>query len=167
MASRGEKLKKCGTCGEIKSRVDFFSHVTNRDRLESNCKACRIRRSIEVRRAKMAALSPVDRAKIFAKKASDRSARYAASPEMKFKKAIQSKARYPQNKHKILARIAVKRALKSGALIREPCRNCAWPKTEGHHTDYSRPLDVIWLCTSCHRLEHSKERRSANGQTAR
>ena len=25
---------------------------------------------------------------------------------------------------------------------------------DGHHTNYSRPLDVVWLCKSCHKRIH-------------
>jgi hypothetical protein len=32
---------------------------------------------------------------------------------------------------------------------------CGATKTEAHHTDYSRPLDVVWLCKHCHRLLHN------------
>jgi hypothetical protein len=27
-------------------------------------------------------------------------------------------------------------------------------KVDGHHPDYDKPLSVIWLCRSCHMLEH-------------
>ena len=43
-------------------------------------------------------------------------------------------------------------AVKSGTLIRAShCSKCGQPTfTEGHHEDYSKPLEVQWLCKSCH-----------------
>lgn len=40
------------------------------------------------------------------------------------------------------------------ALRRPPaCQSCAAiGPVEAHHTDYSRPLDVEWLCRPCHRV---------------
>jgi len=33
----------------------------------------------------------------------------------------------------------------------EKCAQCGTKaKTQGHHADYSRPLDVAWLCAKCH-----------------
>ncbi len=51
---------------------------------------------------------------------------------------------------------AVTRALKSGALVRPAaCERCpASSGIEAHHDDYSRPLDVMWLCPSCHSKRH-------------
>lgn len=46
-------------------------------------------------------------------------------------------------------------ALKTGRLVRKPCEVCGAVKVHAHHDDYSRPLDVRWLCP----LHHAKERR--------
>jgi hypothetical protein len=61
------------------------------------------------------------------------------------------KARYPE-KHK--ARDAVKKAKKSGKLIPKPCLICGDEKVHAHHEDYSKPLDVKWMCVKCHHAEH-------------
>lgn len=47
-------------------------------------------------------------------------------------------------------------ALRRGDLVRGPCAVCGEPKTEGHHTDYTKPLDVVWLCPEHHREEHRR-----------
>ena len=43
--------------------------------------------------------------------------------------------------------------LKSGSLVRLPCLICG-NESEAHHPDYSRPLDVVWLCSSHHKEAH-------------
>lgn len=37
----------------------------------------------------------------------------------------------------------------------EECSKCLKKcKPEGHHIDYAKPLEVIWLCRQCHAYEH-------------
>jgi len=38
------------------------------------------------------------------------------------------------------------------------CEQCGAPNAHAHHDDYSRPLDVRWLCRTCHGIEHRKIR---------
>ncbi len=57
--------------------------------------------------------------------------------------------------HKQYARLLVSSHIKSGKLIKSSkCENCGESpkKIEGHHTNYSKPLEVVWLCKKCHRL---------------
>jgi hypothetical protein len=41
--------------------------------------------------------------------------------------------------------------------LRQPCEKCGYHKSQAHHHDYSKPLDVNWLCFACHRKEHGCE----------
>jgi hypothetical protein len=54
------------------------------------------------------------------------------------------------------ARWQVNRAVQSGKLTKEPCEVCGDPKVQAHHDDYSRPLDVRWLCAVHHREHHAR-----------
>jgi hypothetical protein len=52
---------------------------------------------------------------------------------------------------------AVKQALKKGELIKKECQypNCKYKnmyKVAGHHPDYNKPLEVVWLCDIHHNL---------------
>ncbi len=47
--------------------------------------------------------------------------------------------------------------VKVGNIIkRHSCEICHNGPTEGHHDDYLKPLDVIWLCKRCHAYLHSQ-----------
>jgi hypothetical protein len=51
----------------------------------------------------------------------------------------------------------VNKRIKLGHLKRpDRCERCGErSRTDGHHPDYSRPLDVVFLCRSCHMRLHS------------
>lgn len=55
------------------------------------------------------------------------------------------------------ARELFKTAVRYGRITRQPCEVCGEPKTDGHHTDYDKPLEVVWLCRKHHaEVHHSK-----------
>lgn len=60
------------------------------------------------------------------------------------------------NKIKISARDKLLRAIKNGIVYRPgECSACGLECTpEGHHIDYEKPLDVVWLCKKCHTDTH-------------
>ena len=61
-----------------------------------------------------------------------------------------------RNKIKRLARATLQKAIKEGTVVRKPCTVCGNEKSEGHHEDYNKPLEVIWLCSECHLKIHKK-----------
>jgi len=61
---------------------------------------------------------------------------------------------YQRNKKKKYTHSCVSYALKSGKLIRQPCEVCNEPRVQAHHDDYSKPLDVKWLCVKHHAERH-------------
>lgn len=53
------------------------------------------------------------------------------------------------DRHK--ARMALSTAILYGHVVKQPCLTCGETKdVEGHHKDYSKPLDVEWYCKSHH-----------------
>lgn len=62
-----------------------------------------------------------------------------------------------RNPEKRAAHVALGNAIRRGDILKpEACQECGTkPKRiEGHHRDYRKPLDVVWLCRSCHVAEH-------------
>lgn len=69
-------------------------------------------------------------------------------------------------REKARAKNAVAAAIRRGDLVRpDVCSRCpargrtglgaVW-SIQAHHGDYSRPLDVVWLCSDCHFAEHAR-----------
>lgn len=77
--------------------------------------------------------------------------RYLNTPNGKEQKARSNRRARERHPEKERARDAVEIALKCGRLVRLPCCLCGDAKSEAHHADYSKPLDVTWVCFRCHR----------------
>ena len=58
-------------------------------------------------------------------------------------------------------------AVRYGKMIKPTeCSNCNKPsdRLEGHHSDYSKPLVVDWLCSLCHTEWHRVNGEGLNGE---
>lgn len=64
----------------------------------------------------------------------------------------------PEQRRKNLARYQSKKAHRAGVLTSRPCQRCGDPDIEMHHRDYDQPLQIDWLCRSCHLQEHDQIR---------
>ena len=63
------------------------------------------------------------------------------------------------NPDKHAAHVAIRVALGNGDIMRPTaCSMCGKPCTpHGHHPDYSKRLEVVWMCAICHKKEHRRE----------
>lgn len=59
---------------------------------------------------------------------------------------------------KVRARKALNHAVADGKVIPQPCKECGAPKAQAHHEDYTKPLDVDWLCPRCHTKHHDRQK---------
>lgn len=142
--------KKCTTCGEIKSISDEF-YKSNK----SHCKECvkaRVRKNRAVK---------IDYYREFDKRRASLPHRVAAREA--YKKTDRGKetlnrskqAWSKRNKPKRQAQGLVAYYLRAGKLTREPCEICGSTKRiHAHHDDYSKPLEVRWLCPKHHSEWH-------------
>lgn len=61
-----------------------------------------------------------------------------------------------KNPEKYKARNKVSNAISDERLEKKPCRVCGDEDSEAHHDDYSKPLDVTWLCRKHHLMRHDQ-----------
>lgn len=157
-----ETTKICRRCQEIKTLDSFYVHKEMADGHLNICKECTKKRVGKHRENNLERIQEYDRQRGRTEK------RKSASVEGKKRiKALdreafnKRQARYNAKREKIKnnARQKVDRAILKGVLIRPSvCEDCGQERyTQGHHEDYSKPLNVVWVCTACHGLRHRKD----------
>lgn len=137
--------KTCFKCLVEQSLEDFYRHPRMPDGHLNKCKGCTKRDVSLNRRSKLQQYSEYERERFQQPKRKSNVVRYT---------------RNFRRRHPIKARAwnAVARAKRSGRLVPQPCIYCNTTNSiEAHHEDYTKPLDVRWVCFSCHReQEHSQ-----------
>lgn len=83
---------------------------------------------------------------------------YSKTPNGKLSTIARTRRKAKKFPDKMKAQQQLRNAVKTGLVIRPTvCDNCqSGGRIDGHHEDYSKPLDVMWLCDPCHKLQHGK-----------
>jgi hypothetical protein len=131
----------CSKCGETKLLAEFCKFKNG---WRSRCRACLSEDEFEHFGKPENIAKRKARRKRWHQEKRETVKRAAAHPHRKVNKQTQA-------------------AIKSGILVRPTaCSKCARSgKTEAHHPDYSKPLEVIWLCKPCHLAEHNRRSHEA------
>lgn len=152
-------MKTCKKCNEEKHPVDFYSN-------DSSCKECR-KEAVRKNRAEK-----VDYYREYDKK------RYKEDPKVKqridrylattdgMRKSSEAKSRWDaKNPVKKAAQTILGNAVRDGKIAKPGfCESCGKSgRIHGHHCDYSKPLDVMWLCPKCHKDWHAEHGEAVNG----
>lgn len=86
----------------------------------------------------------------------------AKKPKCQARVAASKKTWNAKNREKVRAHQAVYAASIRGLIIRQPCVVCGCNRSQAHHDDYSRPLDVTWLCQLHHKALHAALKNGGN-----
>ena len=125
------RTKVCFKCEAELPIVNFYKHPMMGDGHLGKCKACTRYDVRKNREAKRDYYNAYDRER-------------SKKPE-RIKAIVASR-----EPHKAAASLAVRYAVKVGKVKKLSCEVCGNPKSEAHHPDYSKPLDVMWLCRKHH-----------------
>ena len=164
--------KLCCRCREVQQLADFYRDSRMEDGRRSKCKTCfkqyaarryqrklkdpvwvereRERKRLNMRRWRV---NNPEKARLRGKLWWER------NPE---KARAGNRAWSQRNKHKSAAHSKLNNAVARGDIVRpSDCSRCGVepvPRNiQGHHPDYNKPLDVEWICRSCHGEEHRLE----------
>lgn len=79
----------------------------------------------------------------------------ASTPEGRAKENERGRKHREKNKLARTAYALCEYAIRSGKLKQMPCQRCRSKKhIDAHHEDYTKPMEVTWLCRDCHGLRH-------------
>lgn len=150
-----EGYKLCSMCGEKKPLDAYYRNIDSRDGRTSKCKSCS---SIVHAQYKAENREKyLERKRKYNKEHKEERLQYKRDHYSGITASMREKlnAWKRNNREKVLAHKKVYNAIKSGKLVRMPCEICGvTTAVQAHHDDYSRPLDVIWLCQKHHKWIH-------------
>jgi hypothetical protein len=136
-------MKKCIECGTYKDLDCFHNNCKSLDGKAGCCKICANKRFkeysktdhyIKIRKEYYEKIRLTDKYKANVKR-----------------KTLIYRKKYPEKR---IAHYMIYNHVKSGKIKRLPCEICGDINSQAHHPDYSKPLDVVWLCVK-HHVEES------------
>ncbi len=171
-------MKKCTKCMTEKPFEEFRKSARYKDGYYSRCKICmqeyekenldqdrkrdsrkKYRENNRERIRQQDKEAYQDDPEKFRAKARISQKKYFQTDKGRQKYKQQSQKLREKHPEKARARSLLSNAVCDGKIIRpSKCSLCGCDKgiIEAHHPDYSKPLDVIWVCKICHFMVHDR-----------
>jgi hypothetical protein len=138
--------KRCFKCAEEKPLDEFYAHPEMGDGHLNKCKDCAKKDARQHRIKNPEKVREYDRSR-------------AQQPHRIALRRREYEREWDNHPDRMKARNALGNAVRDGKVQKLPCAFCgAEDGLEAHHHDYTKPLDVTWLCKPCHRRFHALER---------
>lgn len=137
-----ENQKACRRCQKLLPLSDYYPHSRMADGHLNVCRSCVKARVMQHRELNLDRIREYDRNRPNARHRNDAKRAYT----------ITYRSLHQERYH---AHVAVTNAVRDGKLVKQPCIICNAANAEAHHHDYSKPLDVTWLCPVHHRRLHN------------
>ena len=138
--------KQCFKCKEILPLDKFYKHPAMADGRVNKCKECNKKDVRDNRAIKIDYYREYDR---------KRGSRQSLEDLRLYRK---------NNPIKYKAHTIVNHAINAKFIIKQPCEICGCTtRLHAHHDDYSKPLDIRWLCAEHHFQWHKENGKGLNG----
>lgn len=151
-------LKACGACETVKPIDQFSRNRTRKDGRQNSCKACMAVRTKAWYRANKPRAAELQTR--WREENRERTRELQRNERAEDPAGRRERERRVREKHpeKVNARQALRYAVRTGKVQKaDSCERCGQPSDRslhGHHRDYSKPLEVEWLCWECHAEVH-------------
>jgi hypothetical protein len=145
----------CKVCGVTSDAAEFYKGVTSR------CKECHKIKVRENRAEKIEYYRAYDAYRYQSDpRVKKRHKRYQGTDAGKASMSAARKKYARENVEKIAANTILNNRVRDKKVWKPHyCEVCSRDDTviHGHHHDYAQPLNVIWVCPSCHVALHNRE----------
>lgn len=143
----GIEYWRCGSCTIYKPAFEYYRNGKTASGISSQCRRCHLAGSIRTRDLQRSRATS---------SAYMRRARQRDPQKFRERERLAGKKKRERFAQRVTARNLLNSAVKRGEIQKpDRCSDCRQvAKITGHHEDYSKPLDVVWLCYGCHGRRH-------------
>lgn len=155
-------IKNCKRCGADKAPTEYYKMTGNFDGLTGSCKEC-IKSNVKKHREEnIERIREYDRQRGQLDHRKENVRRVYANRKNDPLKKVQDRRHrvlwLEKNRIKRKCHEIVNNAIRDGIIKRKDCEKCGeknlFKNIDAHHEDYTKPLEIIWLCKNCHGERH-------------